>query len=370
MALLFFWGLLALSLNFLCSVLETVLLCVTPSYIAASEAGATPRERHTGHLLRDMKESVDRPLAAVLAVGNFAQIGGAAGVGAQAQALWGNAGITVASAVMTLAMMIISELIPKTLAAVYWRGLAPVTARVLRLFVWLTYPLVLLAQGVTRLLSRDKDANEVSREELTALADLGAQEGVLGQEESRRLHNLLHLRTLTSEDVMTPRTVALILSECLTVREALDRVGEGRFSRIPLYRRDVDDITGYFLKTDLLLAAAHDRFDVKLGDLRRDLLQVPATLPLPDVLERMLEHHEHLALVVDDFGGTAGVVTMEDVVETLLGTEILDETDVVQDLRKHARERWKRRSAQRSLPVASEDSRATIPAVEPQGVVH
>lgn len=366
MALLLFWALLALSLNFLCSVLEAVLLSVTPSYIAACEAGGTPRERSTGRLLRDMKENVDRPLAAVLAVGNFAQIGGAAGVGAQAQALWGNTGITVASAVLTLAMMIISELIPKTLAAVYWRGLAPVTVRVLRLFVWLTYPLVLLAQGVTRLFSRDRDANEVSREELTALADLGVQEGVLGQEESRRLHNLLHLRALTAEDIMTPRTVALILSEGLTVRDALQRVGEGRFSRIPLYRRDVDDITGYFLKTDLLMAAAHDRFDVTLAGLRRDLLQVPEKLPLPEVLERMLAHHEHLALVVDDFGGTSGLVTMEDVVETLLGTEILDETDVVQDLRKHARERWKKRAGQHAARMESDDRDTAVPAADPQ----
>jgi CBS domain containing-hemolysin-like protein len=371
MALLLFWALLALSLNFLCSVLETVLLSVTPSYIAACEGSASSRERTTGHLLREMKENVDRPLAAVLAVGNFAQIGGAAGVGAQAQALWGNAGITVASAVLTLGMMIISELIPKTLAAVYWRGLAPVAARVLRLFVWMTYPVVLLSLCVTRLLSRDKDANEVSREELTALADLGAEEGVLGKEESRRLRNLLHLRALTSDDIMTPRTVALILPECLTVREALDRVGEGRFSRIPVYRRDVDDITGYFLKTDLLLAAAHDRFDVKLSDLRRDLMQVPEKLPLPDVLERMLQHHEHLALVVDDFGGTSGLVTMEDVVETLLGTEILDETDVVQDLRKHARERWKRRISQLGRRTQEEEDRPPAMATpEPQSVVH
>ncbi|HZI14079.1 MAG TPA: CNNM domain-containing protein [Myxococcus sp.] len=369
MALLLFWGLLALSLNFLCSVLEAVLLSVTPSYIAAFESGATPRERSTGRLLREQKENVDRPLAAVLAVGNFAQIGGAAGVGAQAQAMWGNTGITVASAVLTLLMMIISELIPKTLAAVYWRGLAPVTARVLRLMVWMTLPLVVLSQAVTRLLSRDKDANEVSREELSAMADLGAQEGVLGKEESRRLHNLLHLRALTSDDIMTPRTVALILPECLTVREALERVGKGRFSRIPVFRRDVDDITGYFLKTDLLLAAAHDRFDVKLSDLRRDIMQVPEKLPLPEVLERMLEHHEHLALVVDDFGGTSGLVTMEDVVETLLGTEILDETDLVQDLRKHARERWKRRASKHGLLQKREEP-APAPVLEEQGTLH
>ncbi len=370
MALLLFWALLALSLNFACSVLEAVLLSVTPSYIAAFEASDKPRKQRIGRLLRHLKEHVDRPLSAVLAVGNFAQIGGAAGVGAQAQALWGNTGITVASAVLTLAMMIISELIPKTLAAVYWRGLAPASAGILRLLIWITYPLVLLSQGVTRLLSRDKDANEVSREELGALAALGAEEGVLGKEESRRVQNLLRLRTLTADDVMTPRTVALILPESLTVREALEQVGDGRFSRIPIYRRDADDITGYFLKADLLLAAARDQFELKLTDLQRVLLHVPETMPLPEVLDRMLGHHEHLALVVDDFGGTAGLITMEDVVETLLGAEILDETDAVQDLRKHARERWKKRSALRKQ-LASEDSQGAV-APEPQaeGTVH
>ena len=370
MALLLFWAVLALTLNFACSVLEAVLLSVTPSYIAAFEASDKARKRRIGRLLRELKEHVDRPLSAVLAVGNFAQIGGAAGVGAQAQALWGNTGITVASAVLTLAMMIISELIPKTLAAVYWRGLAPMAAGILRLMIWLTYPLVLLSQGVTRLLSRDKDANEVSREELGALAKLGAEEGVLGQEESRRVQNLLKLRTLTADDVMTPRTVALILHESLTVRQALDQVGDGRYSRIPLYRRDVDDITGYFLKTDLLLAAARDQFELKLIDLRRTLLQVPEKMPLPEILDRMLEHHEHLALVVDDFGGTAGLITMEDVVETLLGAEILDETDAVQDLRKHARERWKRRAALRRALVKGDSEEAVLPAPQVESTMH
>jgi CBS domain containing-hemolysin-like protein len=369
MALLLFWAFLAISLNFACSVLEAVLLSVTPSYIAAHEGSGKSRERRTGRLLRELKERVDRPLSAVLAVGNFAQIGGAAGVGVQAQLLWGHTGVTVVSAVLTLAMMIISELIPKTLAAVYWRGLAPVSARILRLLIWLTYPLVLLSQGITRLLSRDKDANEVSREELGALAALGAEEGVLGEDESRRVQNLLRLRSLTAEDVMTPRTVALMLPESTTVREAMARAGEGRFSRIPIYRRDADDITGYFLKTDLLLACARDQFDLKLSELSRVLLQVPEKMSLPEVLEKMLGHHEHLALVVDDFGGTSGLITLEDVVETLLGTEILDETDAVQDLRKHARERWKRRAAQRKQ-LAPDDSRANEPMPASESTVH
>ena len=370
MALLLFWAVLALSLNFACSVLEAVLLSVTPSYIASYEASDKARKRRVGRLLRELKEHVDRPLSAVLAVGNFAQICGAAGVGAQAQALWGNRGITVASAVLTLAMMIISELIPKTLAAVYWRGLAPACAGILKLMIWATYPLVLLSQGVTRLLSRDKDANEVSREELSALVALGAEEGVLGKQESRRVQKLLRLRTLTADDVMTPRTVALILPESLTVREALDQVGDGRFSRIPLYRRDVDDITGYFLKTDLLMAAARDQFELKLIDLRRVLLQVTEKMSLPEILDKMLAHHEHLALVVDDFGGTAGLITMEDVVETLLGAEILDETDAVQDLRKHARERWTRRAALRKALVKGDTEEAPPPAPQVESTVH
>lgn len=349
MVLLIVYALFALCVSFLCSVFEAVLLSVTPSFVAAFEKDESPRRRRSGRLLRELKQDVDRPLAAILTLNTIAHTVGAAGVGAQAQSLYGSAAVTTASVVMTLLILVLSEIIPKTLGAVYWRGLSGVVARVVRFLIYAMYPFVLLAQGLTWLFSRDKDTTEVSREELGALADIGQREGVIEEKENRMMQNLLRLESILAQDVMTPRTVVFMLPESMTVREALDRASEARFSRIPLYGRDADDITGYLLKSELLLAASRDRFDVRLAGLRRPLVRVSAKHPVPQVLEQLLRHREHQALVMDDFGGTAGILTLEDVVEMLLGTEILDETDTEQDLRTQAREHWRRRAAERGI---------------------
>lgn len=361
MVLLIVYALFALCVSFLCSVFEAVLLSITPSYIAASEKGESPRRRRTGRLLRELKQDVDRPLAAILTLNTIAHTAGAAGVGAQAQALYGSAVVTTASAVMTLLILVLSEIIPKTLGAEYWRGLSGVVARALRLLIYAMYPFVVLAQGLTWLLSRHKDSNEVSREELGALADLGQREGVIEEKENRMMQNLLRLESILAQDVMTPRTVVFMLPESLTVREALERANEARFSRIPLYDRDADDITGYLLKSELLLAASRDQFDVPLAGLRRPLVRVSSRLPVPQVLERLLRHREHQALVTDDQGATAGILTLEDVVEMLLGTEILDETDSEQDLRTQAREHWRRRAAERGIVMETLREEAHAP---------
>lgn len=349
--LLIFFGLIALSVSFMCSVFEAVLLSVSPSYVAALEGETLPRRRRTGMLLKRLKEDVDRPLAAILTLNTIAHTAGAAGVGAQAQKLYGNEAVTAASVVMTLLILVFSEIIPKTLGAVYWRGLTPVVARSLRVLILLLLPFVWLAQMVTRLFSRSKDATEVSREELGALAELGHREGVIEEKENRMVQNLLRLKLLSARDVMTPRTVAVMLHDRTTVREVMSRDLEANFSRIPVYGENRDDVSGYVLRSELLLAAAHDRFSDPVSEFVRPLARVQTRLPLPAVLEVLLQHREHMALVVDEFGGTAGIVTMEDVVETMLGTEILDETDDAQDLRMVAREKWRQRAAQRGIQV-------------------
>lgn len=351
MTLLILFALLALAISFLCSIFEAVLLSITPSYIASFESAESPRRRRTGALLKRLKEDVDRPLAAILTLNTIAHTVGAAGVGAQAQKLWGNEAVTVASAVMTLLILVLSEIIPKTIGAVYWRSLSAVVSRSLRFLVLALLPFVWMAQGVTRLFSRDKDASEVSREELGALAELGSREGVIEEKENRMVQNLLRFQEVQAQDVMTPRTIALMLGRQVSVREALAKLEDGAFSRIPVFEENRDDVSGYVLRAEILLAAAHDRFEERVGDFIRPLARVSASLPLPEVLETLLEHREHMALVVDDFGGTAGLVTMEDVVETLLGTEILDETDSVGDLRSVARLRWERRAQKHKLPL-------------------
>jgi len=343
MGLLIFYLALALGVSFMCSIMESVLLSVTPSYVAARQ------HTTTGRLLQRLKQDIDRPLATILTLNTIANTAGAAGVGAQAVRLFGDAYMGIVSGGLTLAILIFSEIIPKTLGALYWHVLAPVVARLLSVLIWPFYPFVFLSKVITRLLSRGFAGHSVSREELAALAELGRQQGVFEQEELRILKNLLRFRTLRAKDVMTPRTVIFTLPENLTVAEVLRNYPELRFSRIPIYRESRDQITGYVLKDEILLRAARDEGEVPLHRLRREILVVPENLSLLALFERMLNRLEHIALVIDEYGGTAGIVTLEDIVETLLGLEIVDEADATRDMQELAREQWRRRAERLGL---------------------
>ncbi len=345
MTLLIFYVALALGVSFLCSVMEAVLLSVTPSFVARGE-----RERpRLGGRLRKLKADVDRPLAAILSLNTIAHTVGAAGAGAQATKVFGDAWVGVISAVLTFLILVVSEIIPKTLGALYWRQLTPAVVRLLVPTTWLMWPLVKLAQGLTRLLARDRKQMVVSREELTALADLGAREGVVREEESRILKNLFRLGKLKVRDVMTPRIVMFALPGSMTVAEALAVHPEVRFSRLPIYDQDLDEVRGFVLKSDVLLAAAEGRGDTPLAELRRPLDVVSETLPLRGVFAHMLDSRAHIALAVDEYGGTSGIVTLEDLVETLLGIEIVDEGDAVQDMQEMARQKWRERAKRLGL---------------------
>ncbi len=348
--LLIFYVSLALSVSFLCSIMEAVLLSVSPSFVAQSER-QMPR---IGVALKAFKEDVDRPLAAILSLNTIAHTVGAAGAGAEATKLFGDAYVGVISGVLTLLILVLSEIIPKTLGAVYWRQLVPSVVRLLVPTIWLMWPLVWLAQGLTKILARGKKQVLVSREELAALADLGAQEGVVREEESRILANLFRFGEVRVEDIMTPRTVVLALPESQTVDEALAENPEIRFSRLPLFGKNRDDIEGFVLKGDLLLRAAEGRGVTPLAELRRPLDVVPETLSLRGLFERLMDRRAHIALAVDEYGGTSGIVTMEDLVETLLGLEIVDERDAVQDMQELARQKWRERAAR--LGLAWQDS--------------
>ncbi|PSQ93756.1 MAG: hemolysin [Bacteroidetes bacterium SW_4_67_19] len=339
--LLVLYVLLALGFSFLCSILEATLLSVTPSYVAALE--------QEGHLvaerLSEYKEDIDRPLAAILSLNTIAHTVGATGAGAQAaKAIPGGEGevaVAITSGVLTLLILVVSEIIPKTLGAVYWRQLAPVMTPVLTVIIWTMWPLVKLSQGITYLLARGKkDEASVSREEFTAMAELGKKEGVFEEEESRILKNLFRFSSLRVKDIMTPRTVIKALPEGQTVAEVVDNHDEFQFSRIPVYTEDRDDITGYILKDEILLKAAQEEDALALHDLKREIQGMPETLPLPEAFEQLVDSYEHIALVVDEYGGTAGIVTMEDIVETLLGMEIVDEADSTEDMQVLARRQW------------------------------
>lgn len=329
---------LAIGVSFLCSMLEAVLLSITPAFIGA----LSENKPDTAARLKRLKSEIDRPLAAILSLNTVAHTIGAAGAGAEAAAVFGSASLGVFSAVLTLGILVFSEIIPKTLGAVYWRSLAGFVGRVLPLLIWATIPLVWLSQGITKIIARGEKKGAVSREEIAALAQIGHAEGVFDESETRILSNLLRFESLSARDVMTPRTVIQGYPQDTSLKTIADDVQP--FSRLPIYDKDLDHIVGWVLRDDVLAAVASGQGEEKASKVVRQILTVPHTLPLPRLFERLLERREHIALVVGEYGGTAGIVSMEDVIETLLGLEIVDESDDEQDMQQAARRRWRKRA--------------------------
>lgn len=340
MGLLIFYLILAIGVSFLCSILEAVLLSITPSFVAVLER----EDAKSGKILRDLKQDIDRPLSAILSLNTIAHTVGAAGVGAQAQVVFGNAYVSITSAILTLLILVFSEIIPKTLGATYWKKLSGFAARVTNILIIITYPLVLLSQGITKILSSEEKQPTVSREEFSAMADVGFEEGVFEEGESNIFKNLIRFRSLRVKDIMTPRIVVVKFQEDQTIKEILDKKDELRVSRMPVFGEDDEDITGYVLKNDLYYNLSEENGDKKLKEIKREVLIVPETISLKTLFERLLEKQEHIAVVVDEYGGLSGVVTMEDVVETLLGMEIVDEIDAIEDMQKLARQKWRERA--------------------------
>jgi len=340
MTLLFVYVGIALVVSFLCSMLEASLLSVTPSHLAKLEQDR-PR---VGARLRGLKANVDRPLAAILSLNTIANTVGAAGVGAEAQRLWGSQVLAVTSALLTLLILFVAEIIPKTLGAIYWRRLTRFLAAVLPPLILFMLPLVWLSELITGFLKRRRVAEKLSREEFAALARIGEEQGVFDESEMRILRNLFLFGSLRTRDIMTPRTVMFSLEESTKVKNAIAERGSMIFSRIPIWEGTPDQVTGYILKDQLLLRAARNELDVPVQAFAREALIVPDTLALPALFEKLLDSREHIAIVVDEYGGVDGVVTMEDVLETLIGLEIVDEMDSVKDMRAMARAKWEARA--------------------------
>ncbi|MCG2588313.1 CNNM domain-containing protein [Rhodohalobacter sulfatireducens] len=347
MTLLIFYLILAIGVSFLCSILEAVLLSITPSYIAVLEKNG----HESGVILRSLKKDIDRPLSAILSLNTIAHTIGAAGVGAQAQVVFGNTYVTITSIVLTLMILIFSEIIPKTLGATYWKKLSGFAARTTKGLIIVTYPLVLLSKGITNLLSSEEKQPSVSREEFSAMADLGHEEGIFEEEESNIFKNLIRFNSLRVKDIMTPRIVVVKFPEVKTIQEVMDSKEELRVSRIPVYGKNEEDVTGYILKNDLYLAYSQGGGTKTLQDIKREVLIIPENISIKTLFERLLESQEHIAVVVDEYGGFSGVVTMEDVVETLLGMEIVDEIDAIDDMQKLARQKWRERAKRLGIPL-------------------
>ena len=331
----------ALLLSFVCSIAEAVLLSITPSYVAGLES-TNPRQ---AELIRKLKgESIDRSLAAILTLNTIAHTVGAIGAGAKANAVFGSTWFGVFSAVMTLLILFLSEIVPKTLGAVYWRSLTTPTAVVVNLMIKALYPLILVSEKITQALTKGRDVHVFNREEFIAMAHIGKQSGHINDRESRIIRNLFHFGSLRAQDIMTPRTVVAALPETMPIEHALQYRMTAPFSRIPVFDEDLDSVTGFVLREDLLIAQTRGTGHRPISELRREILAVAATTSLSNLLEIFLDRRQQIAIVVGEYGETQGLVSMEDVIETLLGIEIVDEGDKIEDMQQLARKLWRKRA--------------------------
>ena len=348
--------------SFLCSILEAVLLSVTPAYVATQDRDNTAISKK----LSRFKEDIDRPLAAILTLNTIAHTVGAIGVGAQAAVIFGSTEIVLfgfpvinaesfIAGAMTLAILIFSEVIPKTLGANNWEALTPLSIRVINLLMIVLAPMVWLSQLITKNLKKDKDKPVLSSSDFLVMSELGKDIGILKESEQKIIKNLLRFSRILIKDVMTPRIVVVAEEGSITVKDFHDRNSELPFSRIPVYQDSNDKVTGYVLKDKILLNLVEGKGEESLNSLRRDIIISHSATPIPDLLDKFIAEKEHIALVVDEYGGTEGIVTMEDIIETLLGIEIVDEMDSAEDMRALARKNWELRARKMGL-LATEGS--------------
>ena len=299
-------------------------------------------EGRTGaSLLKKYKQDIDKPISAILTLNTIAHTVGAAGVGAQSQEIWGDEFFAVTSAILTFLILVLSEIIPKTIGASYWRQLAIPAARIIHTLVIITYPFVLLSEFITHFFSSNHQPMTVSREEVSAMVNVGAEEGVLATKENRMIQNLLKLDDIKARDIMTPSSVVEMAEESMTLREFYRHDAYSTYSRIPVYNEENDDfIKGYVLRQTILEKLSEDKFELRLTDIVRPVLTFQENEPVSKIWEKLLAKKEHISVIIDEYGCFRGIVTMEDVIETMLGTEIVDEKDTVTDMQELAREKW------------------------------
>jgi len=341
MALLLTYLLLAVFVSFMCSIMEAVLLTTPFSFVEMKE-----REGSRGaSVFRKLKGNIDKPLSAILTLNTIAHTIGAAGVGAQAAVVFGDAYFALISAVLTIIILVFSEILPKTIGAYYWKSLVAFSGYVINGMVLLSYPLVVVSEVFTRMIApKGTNGSSVSREEFSAMVDIGTREGVIGSAESKIIQNIIKLRNIKVEEVMTPRVVVETAPEEMTIASFHKVRSYRHFSRIPVYSNgNKEEISGFVHRQDVTENMANDNFELTLAEIKRPIIVVPNLQPLTVLWERLLEKKAHIALVVDEYGGFEGIVTLEDVIETILGLEIMDERDVTADMQQYARERWKQR---------------------------
>jgi len=333
MDLLILYFLAAVLISFICSVLESVLLSVTMPYISVLE-----KERpKVGTLLRSHKEHINKSIASILILNTIANTLGAAAVGAQAEKIYGVGAVFWVSIILTFAILFLSEIIPKTIGAVYWKSIAPLAAYIIRFFIWITYPIILMTLFVTNRIKKGDEGQSLSKEELLESALLSEDEGVLDEQESDIIENILKLDDIKVHDILTPRSVVFALDGNRTIEDIVKNEPDiFKYSRIPVYEGNIESVTGMILTKQLFAQALKDN-SVELKSIQKDIYRINEQVPVSWALDLFIEKKEHMFLVLDKYDQVEGIVTLEDCVETILGVEIVDESDAHVDMRELAK---------------------------------
>ena len=350
--LIFLFG--AMAISFLCSLLESVLLTTPISYISMKEEEGD----RNAILFAKLKDNPDRPLTAILSLNPIANTVGAAGVGQEATLLFGSEWFGLVSAIMTLLILIFSEIIPKTIGSYHWKRLTWLS-RIMKGLMLLMYPVVWLVEKVRTPIAGDEPDNSISREEVSAMANMGEEEGVIDNSENKVIQNIMKLDDIKAYDVMTPRVVAAIAPENMTLKQFYKQEELSHNSRIPVYADSPEFITGYILRYDVLENLAEDKFDTRLRSIKRKIAAFHEETTVSDIWESLLKTKDQIALIIDDYGCFQGIITLEDIIETILGMEIIDENDTITDMQQYAKERWlKRKNQYKQIVLPDEDAEA------------
>lgn len=346
MGLLVFFLLATIAVSFLCSILEATLMSVPVSYVAVrQDEGYKP----AGKMMK-YKQDPSRPIAAILSLNTIANTAGAAGVGAQAAkvaelyGLSNSAFVGVVSAVFTVLILIFSEIIPKTIGTTHCRSMLGFATKSIRVLIFVLYPIVIAVEYLQKLIAPKSDEAAISREEVGAMADVAEESGELDEDENEIIQNLINIDDISVTESMTPRVVAEIASENMTVKSFCKDRRFYHHSRIPVYADNDEYITGYILRVEALQLMAEDKFDVKLHDIKREVECFSEEASIGEVWPKMLDKNEQIAIIIDEYGSFQGILTMEDVIETILGDEIVDERDAVVDMQQLAKEKWQKRA--------------------------
>ena len=338
MDLLILFFVLSVGVSFICSILESVLLSINMSYVAVLE-----KERPSvGKLLRVQKENINKSIAGILILNTIANTLGAAAVGAQASLVFGNDAVVVVSIVLTFAILFLSEIIPKTIGAIYWKSLAPIASQFIRIFIWITYPIILSTLAVTNKISNGKDdANSLTKEELLESMLQSEDEGIIDEKESDVIENILNLDNIKVNEILTPRSVVFALDESMTIKEVIEtKEAIFKFSRIPVFKDSIEDVVGLVLTKKIFKQALIDD-SVMLSSIKKEIVAINENIPVSKALDRLISKKDHMFLVIDNYDQTEGIITLEDCVETILGIEIMDESDTTEDMRELAKRKMK-----------------------------